>query len=109
MAVRLDAFIEDMATAYQWADLVLCRAGALTVAELTVMGRPAVLVPLPNAIDNHQARNAEWLAGRGAAVILAQSEMTPESVAVITAAHAAARPGATLDVADACEEVRRGR
>ncbi len=123
-AVEILPYIEDMASMYSWADLVLCRAGALTLAELTIIGRPAILVPLPNAIDNHQAVNAEWLAGQGAAVILEQSGMSPESVAnqiaglardparlagMAAAAVAAGSPNATRDVADICEEVRRGR
>lgn len=122
--VEVLPFIEDMAGAYEWADLVLCRAGALTLAELTIMGRPAILVPLPNAIDNHQARNADWLVSQGAAVLLPQSEMSVECVArllekfcsaperlqrMAAAARAAARPEATDRVADICEELRRGR
>lgn len=117
-------YVEDMASMYSWADLVLCRAGALTLSELTIIGRPAVLVPLPNAIDNHQALNAEWLAGHGAALILAQADMTPQAVASLlaelaadparlrrmaAAALEAGSPRATADVADTCEEVRRGR
>jgi UDP-N-acetylglucosamine--N-acetylmuramyl-(pentapeptide) pyrophosphoryl-undecaprenol N-acetylglucosamine transferase len=123
-SVEILPFIEDMAGAYEWADLVLCRAGALTLAELTIMGRPAILVPLPNAIDNHQARNAQWLVKQGGAVLLPQSEMSAESVArllrefcgtperlrqMAAAARAAARPDATAEVADICEELRRGR
>ena len=124
LSVELLPFIEDMAGAYEWADLILCRAGALTLAELTIMGRPAILVPLPNAIDNHQARNADWLVSQGAAVLLPQSEMSVECVArlleefcsaperlqrMAAAARAAARPDATARVADICEELRRGR
>ena len=59
--VLVAPFIEDMAGAYAWADLVLCRCGALTIAELAVMGRPAILVPLPHAIDDHQTANARAL------------------------------------------------
>lgn len=73
--VRLDAFIEDMATAYQWADLVLCRAGALTIAELAAVGVASVLVPYPHAVDDHQTANARYLVDAGAAVLLPQSEM----------------------------------
>ncbi|MEP5764443.1 MAG: undecaprenyldiphospho-muramoylpentapeptide beta-N-acetylglucosaminyltransferase [Halieaceae bacterium] len=120
--VEVLPFIEDMASAYEWADLVLCRAGALTVAELSIMGRPSVLVPLPHAIDNHQAVNAQWLAEQGAAVLLAQSDMTAEGLAELIsgladspgrlsamahAARLAAMPEATDKVADICEEVRR--
>lgn len=117
-------YVEDMASMYSWADLVLCRAGALTLSELTIIGRPAVLVPLPHAIDNHQAINAQWLAGHGAALILDQADMTPQAVSTLLAELAAdpsrlqrmaaaaldaGSPRATADVADACEEVRRGR
>ena len=122
--VEVLPYIEDMASAYGWADLVLCRAGALTVAELTIMGRPSVLIPLPHAIDNHQAHNASWLAERGAAVLLPQAEMTADGLATLIAelaaapdrlaamshaARAAATPGATKAVADICEEVSRER
>ncbi len=78
VAVRLDAFIEDMATAYRWADLVLCRAGALTIAELAAVGVASILVPYPHAVDDHQTANARYLVDAGAAILLPQSEMTPE-------------------------------
>ncbi|MDJ0877831.1 MAG: undecaprenyldiphospho-muramoylpentapeptide beta-N-acetylglucosaminyltransferase [Halieaceae bacterium] len=122
--VEILPYIEDMAGAYRWADLVLCRAGALTLAELTIIGRPAILVPLPNAIDDHQAHNAAWLAEAGGAIVMPQAEMTADAVAGLVAelagaperlsamAHsalAAGSPAATADVADICEEVRRGR
>ena len=80
-SVRLDDFIEDMTSAYAWADLVIARAGALTVSELAVTGTASILIPLPQAIDDHQTRNAEVLAASGAAVLLAQQEATPERVA----------------------------
>jgi UDP-N-acetylglucosamine--N-acetylmuramyl-(pentapeptide) pyrophosphoryl-undecaprenol N-acetylglucosamine transferase len=73
--VRLDAFIEDMADAYRWADLVLCRAGALTIAELAAVGVASILVPYPFAVDDHQSANARYLVDAGAAVLLQQSEM----------------------------------
>ncbi|MBE5316405.1 MAG: undecaprenyldiphospho-muramoylpentapeptide beta-N-acetylglucosaminyltransferase [Xanthomonadales bacterium] len=68
------AFIEDMPTAYRWADLVVCRAGASTLAELCAVGLPAVLVPLPTAADDHQSRNADWLVEAGAALKLSEGE-----------------------------------
>ncbi|MCB1853709.1 MAG: undecaprenyldiphospho-muramoylpentapeptide beta-N-acetylglucosaminyltransferase [Pseudomonadales bacterium] len=122
-AVRVAPFIEDMAAAYAWADLVICRAGALTVSELAVMGRPAILVPLPYAIDDHQSANARYLAQRGAAVLLPQAEMSearlvadlhgflaaPAQLATMArAALAAATPEATAQVSDCCEELIRG-
>jgi len=72
---RLDAFIDDMADAYQWADLVLCRAGALTIAELAAVGVASILVPYPYAVDDHQTGNARYLADAGAAVLLLQAEL----------------------------------
>jgi UDP-N-acetylglucosamine--N-acetylmuramyl-(pentapeptide) pyrophosphoryl-undecaprenol N-acetylglucosamine transferase len=116
--VRCDAFIEDMAAAYAWADVVLCRAGALTVAELAIMSRPALLVPLPQAIDDHQTHNARFLADRGAALLLRQAGLSGAAIAKSLAAllrqperlHAMSRaaagcamPAATQAVADRCE------
>ena len=76
------AFIEDMVVAYQWADLVICRAGAMTVSEVAAMGVPAIFIPLPNAIDDHQTANAHYLSDAGAGIILAQKDMTPQSLAI---------------------------
>jgi UDP-N-acetylglucosamine--N-acetylmuramyl-(pentapeptide) pyrophosphoryl-undecaprenol N-acetylglucosamine transferase len=73
------AFIDDMAAAYQWADLVLCRAGALTVAELAATGVASVLVPFPYAVDDHQTANARFLSLAGGAILLPQSELTAGS------------------------------
>ena len=111
------AFIQDMAGAYEWADLVLCRAGALTVAELAAAGAASILVPFPHAVDDHQTSNARFLSAAGAAVLLPQDEMTPESVAEIRnctrgqllrmaeCARALARPEAAATVARVCEEI----
>ena len=111
------AFIQDMAGAYEWADLVLCRAGALTVAELAAAGAASMLVPFPHAVDDHQTSNARFLSAAGAAVLLPQDEMTPESVAEIRnctrgqllrmaeCARALARPEAAATVARVCEEI----
>jgi len=76
--VRLDAFIDDMAEAYQWADLVLCRAGALTIAELAATGVASILVPYPYAVDDHQTSNADYLVNVGAAVLLPQTELNAQ-------------------------------
>jgi UDP-N-acetylglucosamine:LPS N-acetylglucosamine transferase len=65
-------------SAYAWADLVICRAGALTVAELAVAGVASVLVPYPHAVDDHQTGNAQFLAQAGAAILLPQNELTAE-------------------------------
>lgn len=75
---EVSSFIDDMAAAYEWADLVVCRAGALTVAELAAAAKPALLVPFPFAVDDHQRANAEVLVKAGAAVCVVQSELTPE-------------------------------
>lgn len=116
-------FIEDMAEAYGWADLVLCRAGALTVAELAAAGLPAILVPYPYAVDDHQTANARWLCDNGAAVLLPERELdagklaallldlgrAPERrLAMACRARAMARPEAAALVADLCLEAARG-
>jgi UDP-N-acetylglucosamine--N-acetylmuramyl-(pentapeptide) pyrophosphoryl-undecaprenol N-acetylglucosamine transferase len=75
------AFIRDMSHAYATADLVICRAGALTVSELAAAGIASVLVPFPSAVDDHQTFNARYLADRTAAVLLPQSELTPRGLA----------------------------
>ena len=111
------AFIKDMAGAYAWADLVICRAGALTVAELAAAGVASVLVPYPHAVDDHQTGNAQFLARAGAAILLPQSELTAERLTMICdaprsqwaqmaeKAHALARPQATEDVARQCVDL----
>lgn len=81
--VKLTAFIEDMAAAYGWADLVLCRAGALTIAELAAAGVGAILVPFPFAVDDHQTANARYLAESGAAVIRQQEDLSAENLAAL--------------------------
>jgi UDP-N-acetylglucosamine--N-acetylmuramyl-(pentapeptide) pyrophosphoryl-undecaprenol N-acetylglucosamine transferase len=119
VAAHCVSFIEDMAGAYEWADLVICRAGALTIAELTAAGVPAVLVPFPLAVDDHQTANARFLASAGGAFLLPQAELTPEAIARIgnygrgqlsemaEKAHALARPQAAREVAGICKEVAR--
>ncbi|KAF1056315.1 MAG: UDP-N-acetylglucosamine--N-acetylmuramyl-(pentapeptide) pyrophosphoryl-undecaprenol N-acetylglucosamine transferase [Pseudomonas delhiensis] len=116
-------FISDMAAAYAWADLVICRAGALTVSELTAAGLPAFLVPLPHAIDDHQTRNAEFLVKEGAARLLPQKStgaaelaaqlsevsMHPEILKQMAdRARRLAKPESTRTVVDACLEVAHG-
>ncbi len=122
--IRIEPFIADMAAAYRWADLVLCRAGALTVSELAVMGCPAILVPLPTAIDDHQRANALALSERGGAMLLPQGGLTEERLAEVlgefmarpaqlaamaVAATAAALPDATDRVCNCCEALIDGR
>ncbi len=78
---QVTAFIEDMAGAYSWADLVICRSGALTVSELAAVGVGAVLVPFPAAVDDHQTHNAQYLVSEGAAVLIHDRELTAERLA----------------------------
>ena len=111
------AFISDMAGAYAWADLVICRSGALTVAELAAAGLASILVPFPHAVDDHQTYNAKFLAAVGGAILLPQDEMTPESISLIRnysrgqllqmaeKARARAKPDAAAEVARVCEEI----
>ena len=77
---NVQEFIADMASAYEWADLVICRAGALTVTELAVVGLPAIFVPLPHAVDDHQTKNAQYLVSQEAAVLIAQKELTAKKI-----------------------------
>lgn len=76
--VGVQEFIQDMSAAYQWADLVICRSGALTVSEIAVSGKPAIFVPYPHAVDDHQAVNASYLENAGAALICQQHDLTAE-------------------------------
>ena len=112
-------FIDDMAGAYDWADLVLCRAGALTVAELAATGVASILVPFPHAVDDHQTANARFLSSIGGAILLPQPEMTPESVSLIRnytrgqllqmaeKARSRAKPDAAVQAASVCEELAK--
>jgi UDP-N-acetylglucosamine--N-acetylmuramyl-(pentapeptide) pyrophosphoryl-undecaprenol N-acetylglucosamine transferase len=116
-------FITDMAEAYGWADVVLCRAGAGTLAELAAAGLPSLLVPFPFAIDDHQTVNARWLADSGAAVLLPQNTLTVEVIAnkldalikspetlraMADAARAKAVPDAGQNISAICMEVCDG-
>ncbi|HSG94194.1 MAG TPA: undecaprenyldiphospho-muramoylpentapeptide beta-N-acetylglucosaminyltransferase [Afifellaceae bacterium] len=78
---ELTPFIEDMAEAYAWADLVICRAGALTVAEIAAAGLPAIFVPFPFAVDDHQTANARPMTDAGAAALIREEELSDESLA----------------------------
>jgi UDP-N-acetylglucosamine--N-acetylmuramyl-(pentapeptide) pyrophosphoryl-undecaprenol N-acetylglucosamine transferase len=117
MQTEVTEFIDDMAEALAWADLVICRAGALTVSELAAVGVASVLVPFPYAVDDHQTRNARYLVDAGAAVLLPQSEMSEEKLVqqldvllgdrkklleMAVAARSRATPDATCMVADYC-------
>jgi len=122
LKVQVTAFVDDMANAYNWADVIVCRAGAMTISELMAIGKPSILVPLPHAIDNHQMRNAEYLADAGGAIIIAQSDLSAELLATNLqrlvanqsrleemgkAARLLAKLDATDTVADICLRVRR--
>lgn len=117
---RVSPYIEDMAEAYRWADFVICRAGALTIAELCASGLGAILVPYPYAVDDHQTLNARWMEAAGAAWLLPQDDMTPETLAEMLrplltkkkriailseAAHKVAQPEATEKVAAECRRL----
>lgn len=120
--VEVMEFIDDMAAAYGWADFVICRAGALTVSEIAAAGVPAVFIPFPAAVDDHQTRNAEFLVQAGAARLLPQATLSSVSLKqALTGMHERkslqlmARKAQTLAVADsvkrvadACEETRNG-
>ena len=81
VSARVEAFIDDMATAYAWADLIICRAGALTVSELIAVGRAAILVPYPYAVDDHQFLNAQVLVRKDAGICLRQAEFSADKLA----------------------------
>jgi UDP-N-acetylglucosamine--N-acetylmuramyl-(pentapeptide) pyrophosphoryl-undecaprenol N-acetylglucosamine transferase len=98
-------FIEDMAAAYAWADVAVCRAGAMTVAELQAAGLGALLVPLPIATDDHQTKNAETLVHIGAARVLQERDMTAESLSACIADLTADR-GRMLKMATAARGAR---
>lgn len=120
--VQVSEFIDDMSAAYQWADVVICRAGALTVSELAMAAKPAVFVPLPHAVDDHQTKNAEYLVSRGAAKLIPQPEFNGTTLAqmlnsffvsdkviqaMAKAAHDAAHADATIRVAAICQELAK--
>ncbi|MDA3919236.1 MAG: undecaprenyldiphospho-muramoylpentapeptide beta-N-acetylglucosaminyltransferase [Salinisphaera sp.] len=117
VSARVSVFIDDMAEAYAWADLVICRSGALTVAELAAAGLGALLIPYPFAADDHQRANGQYLVDAGAARLIPQSELDDmrlaceiaelcrdrqQLLARANAARAAAWPHATDDIVAAC-------
>ena len=116
---NVQPFVTDMAEAYGWADLVICRSGALTVSELAAAGVAAVLVPFPYAVDDHQTHNAAFLCDQGAARLMPQSELNADSLSaclkellsdraqlqrMAEKARAMAQPESTQRVADICQE-----
>lgn len=116
---NVSAFIDDMAEAYEWADMVICRSGALTVSEIASAGIAALFVPYPHAVDDHQTKNAEYLVAQGAAKVMQQTSLTESALAELlknefsdrttlltmaNAARSAAKNDATLDVVNGCLE-----
>lgn len=118
---ELLAYVDDMAAMYEWADLVICRAGALTVSELAAAGVPALLVPYPHAVDDHQTVNGHYLTNAGAALLMQQNELDAQRLAglinefcsdaasgrqrlraMAEAARALGRPAATAEVVAHC-------
>ena len=112
-------YIDDMAEAYSWSDIVLCRAGALTISEISIMGVASILVPYPYAADNHQMTNAKYLSDGGAAVLIPQSEVEDFKIVRLitnfyknrsllvkmsTLVQGHALPNATQDIGDICLE-----
>jgi len=123
LAAEVTPYIEDMAAAYAAADLVIARAGATTIAEITACGVPAILIPFPYAVDDHQTANARFLAARDAAVLVPEAGLTADAlgatiadclddrarlVAMARRARALARPQAAHDVAACCLEYVHG-
>jgi UDP-N-acetylglucosamine--N-acetylmuramyl-(pentapeptide) pyrophosphoryl-undecaprenol N-acetylglucosamine transferase len=120
VAGELVPFVDDMARRYAEADVVICRSGATTLAELACAGVASVLVPFPHATDDHQTANARFLSERGAALLVPQSELTPERLAgmlrsldrkqlleMAIKVRQLARPDAARVVADGCVELAR--
>jgi UDP-N-acetylglucosamine--N-acetylmuramyl-(pentapeptide) pyrophosphoryl-undecaprenol N-acetylglucosamine transferase len=111
-------FIDDMAAAYADADLVICRAGAMTVSEVAAAGVAALFVPFPHAVDDHQTTNAKFLSKQGAALLVPQNELSAEGLAktiaglsreqlkdMARAARSLAKPEATRRVAEICRQM----
>jgi UDP-N-acetylglucosamine--N-acetylmuramyl-(pentapeptide) pyrophosphoryl-undecaprenol N-acetylglucosamine transferase len=124
VAARVEAFLFEMDREMRQADVVIARAGATTIAELSAVGRAAILVPLPTATDDHQRRNAEAFARAGAAIVIEQRDLTGERIArellalagdeprrraMGEAARALARPDAAARIANRVEELARAR
>ncbi len=118
ITAEVKPFLDDMAQYYAWADVVICRAGALTVAELAAAGVASILIPFPYAVDDHQTANARFLSEKGAAILLPQTELTARHLAAVLqnmtrdkalsmaqAARALAQPAAAQRVAQVCREL----
>ena len=112
---QLEEFMSNMAQAYQWADLIICRSGALTISEIATVGISSILIPFPYAVDDHQTENAKFLTENQAGFLLAQNNLTAQSLKQLieqctveklaemaTKAKQLARPNATIDVTKRC-------
>lgn len=123
ISAQVKPFIEDMAEAYAWADLVICRAGALTIAEVSAAGVGALLIPFPYAVDDHQTHNASSLVVAGAAKLIAEKSLTTELLAdeikqlsgnreqlllMAKAARSQSKLGSAKVIADVCLELTHG-
>ncbi len=120
---RVAKFIDDMASAYAWADLVVCRAGATTIAELIAVGLGAIFIPYPYAVDDHQTKNGLYLVKEHAAVMIKQADLTTSLLAaklqeigqreqcltMALAARSMYRGDAVLQIMDSCEEILNGQ
>lgn len=119
LTAEITEFIEEMPQAYAWADLVICRAGALTVAELAAAGVGAILIPYPHAVDDHQTANAQYLVDHKAAICIQQADLTTQALADILdeisqnpqkclkmamAARELAKPKATIQAVKVCQQ-----
>lgn len=119
---QVDEFISDMDKAYEWADLVICRAGALTVSEIAAAGKAALFVPFPHAVDDHQTANANYLVAQQAALLMQQKDMTTDNMVALltpymsnkdkiiemaTKARSLAVLDATEKVAQYCSDIAR--
>jgi UDP-N-acetylglucosamine--N-acetylmuramyl-(pentapeptide) pyrophosphoryl-undecaprenol N-acetylglucosamine transferase len=119
MSAKVVPFIDDMADAYAWADIVICRAGALTIAELAACGVGSILIPFPYAVDDHQTENAKYLSAEGAAILIQEAQLNvdrlkevllklchaPEQLMLMAVkARSLSKPQATNDVASLCVE-----
>lgn len=122
-SVQVIEFIDDMASAYAWADIVVCRAGAMTVSEISVLGKAAIFIPYPYAIDDHQTHNARFLVDKKAGLMISESDLTADSLShalkqlieqpdtlkqLQTNAKQCGQPNATAEVATLCEEIAHG-
>jgi len=118
-SIKVAAYIEEVTDAYQWADVIICRAGAMTVSELSAAGLPGIFVPYPHHVDDHQTVNAKFLVDAGAAVLMPQHELNSDALAralkelnsspeilknMSKAAQALHKPDAAIVVADALQE-----